>query len=133
MQSTGLFCLVFIRFFLLIEYTACSKSLKIEESLVLDLKILMYRNADDIEKLKKIKADSDQEMAIALQQLKDLSESLDLMQWELEELRELKDAAQAMANIVELPEGNEDESLTLVERLRKVPECFQLYASMTTR
>ena len=61
--------------FLLIEYTAFSKSLKIEESLVLDLKILMYRNTDEIEKLKKIKEDSDQEMATALQQLKDLSES----------------------------------------------------------
>ena len=93
----------------------------------------MYRNVDDIEKLKKIKADSDQEMAIALQQLKDLSESWDLMQRELEELRELKDAAQAVANIVELPEGNEDESLTLVERLRKVPECFERYVSTTTR
>ena len=80
MQSTGLFCLVFIRFFLLIEYTACSKSLKIEESLVLDLKILMYRNADEIEKFKKIKADSDQEVATCLQQLKTLSESRDLMQ-----------------------------------------------------
>ena len=101
--------------------------------MVLDLKILMYRNTDEIEKLKKIKADSDQEMAIALQQLKDLSKSWDLMQRELEELRELKDAAQAMANIVELPEGNEDESLTLVERLRKVPECFERYVSTTTR
>ena len=62
MQSTRFFHLVFISVFL-IEYTAFLKSLKIEESLVLDLKILMYRNADEIEKLKKIKADSDQEMA----------------------------------------------------------------------
>ena len=35
----------------------------------------MYWNTDEIEKLKKIKEDSDQEMATALQQLKDLSES----------------------------------------------------------
>ena len=67
MRSTRLFCRVFIRFFFLIEYTACSKSLKIEESLVLDLKILMYRNADKIEKLKKIKENSDREMAMMLQ------------------------------------------------------------------
>jgi len=40
----------------------------------------MYRNADEIEKLKRIKADSDQEMATMLQQLKTLSESRDLMQ-----------------------------------------------------
>ena len=57
--------MVFISFSL-IEYTACSKSLQIEESLVLDLKILMYRNADEIEKLKKIKADSDKDMATTL-------------------------------------------------------------------
>ena len=56
----------------------------IEESLVLDLKILMYRNTDEIEKLKKIKEDSDQEMVTVLKQLKDLSESRDLMQQELE-------------------------------------------------
>ena len=52
---------------------ALSKSLKIEESLVLDLKILTYQNADEIEKLKKIKEDSNQEMATVLKQLKDLS------------------------------------------------------------
>ena len=32
--------------------------------MVLDLKILMYQNADEIEKLKKIKADSDQEIEL---------------------------------------------------------------------
>ena len=32
----------------------------------------MYRNADEIEKLEKIKADSDQDMATVLQQLKNL-------------------------------------------------------------
>ena len=47
---------------------------------MLDLKILMYRNTDEIEKLKKIKADSDQEVATCLQQLKTLLESRDLMQ-----------------------------------------------------
>ena len=101
--------------------------------MVLDLKILMYQNADEIEKLKKIKANSDKDMAIALQQLKDLSESQDLMQRELEELRELKDAAQAVANIVEILEVNEDEPLMLAGRLRKVPESFQQYVSTTTR
>ena len=88
MQSTRLFLPGIYKFFLSIQYIALSKSLKIEESLVLDLKIFMYRNTDEIKKLKKIKADSDQEMATILQQLKILSESRDLMQQELEELRE---------------------------------------------
>ena len=130
MRSTRLFCRVFIRFFFLIEYTACSKSLKIEERWVLDLKILMYRNTYEIEKLKKIKADSDQEVATCLQQLKTLSESRDLMQQELEEHR---DAAQDVAGLVEIPEGNEDEPLTLAGRLRKVPESFERFVSTTTR
>ena len=43
--------------------------------MVLDLKILMYRNADEIERLRKIKEDSDREAALMLQQLKTLSES----------------------------------------------------------
>ena len=40
----------------------------------------MYRNADEIEKLKKIKADSDQDLEGAMRQLKELSESRDSMQ-----------------------------------------------------
>ena len=73
----------------------------------------MYQNADEIEKLKKIKEDSDREMATAFKQLKDLSESRDLMQQELEELRDIKDAAQGVVDLVEIPEGDGDELLTL--------------------
>ena len=75
--------------------------------MVLDLMILMYRNIDEIEKLKKIKTDSDREVAACFQQLKTLSESQDLMRQELEELR---DAAQDVAGLVEIPEGNEKET-----------------------
>ena len=122
--------LVFIRVFLLIEYTALTKSLKVEESLVLDLKILRYQNTYKIEKLKKIKADYDQEMATTLQNLKELSESKDVLQRELEEL---KVAARAMVDIVEIPEENADKPLTLAGKLQKVPECSLQYVSTTTR
>ena len=88
---------MFIRFFFLIEYPACAKSLEIQERLVLDLKILMYRNTDEIEKLKKIKEDSVREAALMLQQLKTLSESRDSMQRELVELRDVRDAALEVA------------------------------------
>ena len=93
----------------------------------------MYQNADEIEKLKRIKEDSDQEAVTVLKQLKDLSESQDLMQQELEELRDVKDAAQGVEDLVEIPEGNEDVPLTLAGRLRKVPESFERYVSTTTR
>ena len=101
--------------------------------MVLDLKILMYRNTDEIEKLKRIKEDSDQEAVTTMKQLKDLSKSRDLMQQELVELRQVRDATQEVAEIMEIPEGNEDEPLTLVGKLRKVPESFERYVSTTTR
>ena len=72
-------------------------------------------------------------MATALQQLKDLSKSRDLMQRELKELRDLKDDAQVVADIVEIPEGNEDEPLMRAGKLRKVPKSFERYVSTTTR
>ena len=50
-----------------------------------------------------------------------------------QELEELRDAAQDVAGLVEIPEGNEDEPLTLAGRLRKVPESFERYVSKTTR
>ena len=55
------------------------------------------------------------------------------MQRELEELRYLKDAAQVVADIMDIPEGNEDEPLTLAGRLQKVPQCFQQFVSTTTQ
>ena len=92
----------------------------------------MYRNTDEIEKLKKIKEDSDQEMVGAMKQLKELSESRDSMQQELVALREVRDAAQEVAEVMEIPEGNEDEPLSLAGKLRKVPEAFKRYVSTTT-
>ena len=90
----------------------------------------MYRNADDNKKLKKNKEDSDREAVTTLKQLKDLSESRDLMQQELVELR---DAAQEVAGLMEILEGSEDKPLMLAGRLRKVPESFERYVSTTTR
>ena len=51
----------------------------------------MYQNADEIEKLKKIKEDSDQEAVTVLKQLKELSASRDLMHQDLEELRVVRE------------------------------------------
>ena len=53
----------------------------------------MYWNADEIEKLNRIKEDSDREVVTVLKQHKDLLESRDSMQQELVELRDVKDAA----------------------------------------
>ena len=93
----------------------------------------MYRNADEIENMKKIKEDTDREAVTTLKQLKELSASRDLMHQELEELGPVKDVAQVVAEIVEIPEENEDEPLTLAGKLLKVPECFERCVSTTTR
>ena len=101
--------------------------------MVLDLKILMYRNTDEIEKLKKIKEDSDREAATVLQQLKTLSESRDSMQRELVDLKEVRDAALEVAEAMDIPVRDGDEPLTLVGRLRKVPRAFERFVSTITR
>jgi len=90
----------------------------------------MYRNVDEIEKLKKINANSDKEMMEALQKLKELSESNAALKKELDEL---KVAAQAVVDIVEIPEDNADEPLSLAGKIQKVPQCFLRYVSETTR
>ena len=93
----------------------------------------MYRNADEIEKLKKIKEDSDREAASMLLQLKTLSESRDSMQRELVELKEVKDVALEVAEAMDIPERDGDEPLTLAGRLRRVPGAFERFVSHITR
>ena len=68
-----------------------------------------------------------------MKQLKELSESRDSMQQELVALREVRDVAQEITEVMDIPEGNEDEPLSLAGKLRKVPEAFERYVSTTTR
>ena len=93
----------------------------------------MYQNTDEIEKLKKIKEDYDREAASMLQQLKTSSESRDSMQWELVELRDVRDAALEVAEAMDIPVRDENEPLILVGRLRKVPGASERFVSTITR
>ena len=95
--------------------------------MVLDLKNLMYRNTYEIEKLQRIKADSDKEM---LQQVKSLSDSNTSLQQELDEL---KFAAQAVVDMVDIAEEDAEAPLALVEKVRRVPQGVMRYISTTTR
>ena len=54
------------------------------------------------------------------------------MQQELVALREVRDAAQEIAEVMDIPEGNKDEPLSLAGKLCKVPEAFERYVSTTT-
>ena len=93
----------------------------------------MYRNTDEIEKLKKIKEDSDREAVTVLQQLKTLSDSRDSMQRELVELREVRDAALEVTEAMDIPQEDGDESLMPAGRLRRVPGAFERFVSDITR
>ena len=79
----------------------------------------MYRNTDGIKKLRKIKDDSDKEMLEAIQQVKNLSDSNTALQQELEEL---KVAAQAVVDMVDILEDDAEAPLPLAEKLRRVPQ-----------
>ena len=93
----------------------------------------MYRNADEIEKLKKIKEDSDRETTSMMQQLKTLSESRHSMQQELMELKEVRDAALEVMEAMDIPHKDGDEPLMLAMRLRKVPGAFERFVSHINR
>ena len=67
----------------------------------------------------------------AIKQLKELSKSRDSMQQELVALREVRDAAQEIAEA--FPERDRDELLSLAGRLCKVPAAFERYVSTITR
>src|SRR6185312_5657614 len=68
-----------------------------------------------------------------LQQLKMLSESRDSMLRELVELREVRDAALEVAEAMDIPQEDGDESLTLVGRLHRVPGAFERFVTEVTR
>ena len=97
---------------------------------MLDLKLLMYCRADEIEKLQKMKADFDTQLVDMLRQVKDLSESKISLQQKLDEL---KVTAQAVMDMVDLSEEEAEAPFTLVEQLRKVPQGIIKYHSETTR
>ena len=55
------------------------------------------------------------------------------MQRELVELREVRDAALEVAEAMDIPQEDGDESLTLAGRLRRVPGAFERFVSDITR
>jgi len=98
--------------------------------MVLDLKLLMYHRAYEIEKLQKMKADYDVQLVEMLQQVKDLSESNTSLQHDLDEL---KVATQAIVDMVDISEEDAEAPFFLVEQLQKVPQGVMKYLSKSTR
>ena len=82
-----------------------------KNELVTDLTNIMYRHADAVEKLTKIKSDSDKQMVRDMKQIKDLVADRDQ---KAQQLADLEAAAKVVVEMVE-EEGAGDKSL--LERL----------------
>jgi hypothetical protein len=87
---------------------------------------MLYRRTDDVERLQKVIADTEQQFVDCLQQIKTLGEEKEQRQKELEqrqkELEDLKGAAQQLVDMVDPPEGSEADGRSLLERLLGAPQ-----------
>jgi len=87
-----------------------------KDELVTDLTNVMYRQTDVVEKMSKIKADSDKQLVKDMKQIKDLAANRDL---KAQQLADLEAASQVVVGMVEDEDaGNK----TLVEHLREAPQ-----------
>jgi septal ring factor EnvC (AmiA/AmiB activator) len=79
---------------------------------------MLYHCTDDVERLQKVIADTEQQFADCLKQIKTLGEEKEQRQKELEDL---KGAAQKLVDMVDPQEGGEADERPLLERLLGVP------------
>ena len=92
-----------------------------------DLKNIMYRHADAVEKLTKIKADADKQAVSDMKQIRDLAADHDQ---KAQQLADLEAAAQVVIGMVEDEEVGEK---SLLEHLREAPQRLSSFFSDTSR
>jgi hypothetical protein len=90
-----------------------------KEELLTDVKNLLYRRTDDVERLQKVIGDTEQQFVDYLQQVKTLGEKDERQQKELEDLM---GAAQGLVDMVYPPEEGKASPRPLLERLRGAPQ-----------
>jgi hypothetical protein len=95
------------------------KILTYKEELLTNVKNMLYRCTDDVERLQKVIADTEEQFAGCLQQIKTLGEEKEQRQKELEDL---KGAAQKLVDMVDPQEGGEASERPLLERLLGAPQ-----------
>jgi hypothetical protein len=95
------------------------KILTHKEELLTDVKNMLYHRTDDVERLQKVIADTEQQFVGSLQQIKTLSEKDERRQKDLEDLR---GAVQELVDMVHPPEEGEAGERPLLERLREAPQ-----------
>jgi hypothetical protein len=92
--------------------TELRRILMSKEELLTDMKNLLYRRTDDVERLQKVIGDTKQQFVDSLQRIKTLGE----------ELEGLRGAAQELVDMVDPPEEGEANPRPLLERLREAPK-----------
>jgi hypothetical protein len=80
---------------------------------------MLYRCTNDVERLQKVIADTEQQFINCLQQIKTLGEEKEQRQKELEDLR---GAAQQLVDMVDPQEGSKADGRPLLERLLGAPQ-----------
>jgi hypothetical protein len=95
------------------------KILIYKEELLTDMKNMLYCRTDDIERLQKVIADTEQQFASCLQQIKTLGEGKEQRQKELEDLR---GAAKKLVDIMDPQEDGKAGERPLLERLLRAPQ-----------
>jgi hypothetical protein len=99
--------------------TELRKILTYKEELLTDVKNMLYRRTDDIEKLQKVIADPEEQFADCLQQIKTLGEEKEQRQKELEDLR---GAAKKLVDIVTPQEDGKAGEWPLLEQILGAPQ-----------
>jgi hypothetical protein len=80
---------------------------------------MLYRRTDDVEKLQKVIADTEQQFIECLHQIKMLGEEKEQHQKELEDLRV---AAQKLVEVVDPQEGGAADGRSLLDQLHGAPQ-----------
>jgi hypothetical protein len=99
--------------------TELRKILTYKEELLTNMKNMLYHRTDDVERLQKVVANTEEQFANCLQQIKTLGEEKERWQKELEDLR---GAANQLVEMVDPPEEGDAGEQPLLEQLLRVPQ-----------
>ena len=92
-----------------------------------DLTNIMYRHADVVEKLTKIKVDADKQMVNNMKQIRDLAADRD------QKAQQLADLEAADQVVIDMVEDEEAGGKSLLDRLREAPQQLGSFFSDTSR
>jgi hypothetical protein len=95
------------------------KILTYKEELLTNMKNMLYRRTDNVERLQKVIANTEQQFAGNLQRIKTLGEEKEQQQKELEDLR---GAAKKLVDMVDPPEEGKAVERPLLEQLLGAPQ-----------